>query len=86
MAAHAAFDPVWKSGAKKRGSAYAWLADELGMGKKDCHIGMMDVADCRRVVDACKGHNVVIQGLARSDSPAGMESSTPGNEDERNGL
>ena len=57
MAARAAFDPLWKSGAKKRGSAYAWLSDALGMDKKDCHIGMMDVADCRRVVEACKGHN-----------------------------
>ena len=58
MAAHAAFDPVWKTGEKKRGSAYAWLSDALGMDKKDCHIGMMDVADCCRVVEACKGHNV----------------------------
>ena len=57
MAAHAAFDPLWKSGAKKRDSAYAWLSDALGMEKKDCHIGMMDVADCRQVVEACKGHN-----------------------------
>jgi hypothetical protein len=58
MAAHSAFDPIWKSGQKKRGRAYAWLADALQMPKKDCHIGMMDVAECLRVVAACKGHNV----------------------------
>lgn len=58
MAAHASFDPIWKSGEKKRGSAYAWLADALGIDKKHCHIGMFDVADCKRVVDACEGHNV----------------------------
>jgi len=58
IAAHSAFDPIWKSGQKKRGSAYAWLADALQMPKNDCHIGMMDVAECLRVVAACKGYNV----------------------------
>ena len=67
MAAHSAFDPLWKSGAKKRGSAYAWLSDALGMNKKDCHIGMMDVADCHRVVEACKRHNAIIT-VARDDA------------------
>lgn len=52
-AAHAAFDPIWKSGQKKRGSAYAWLADQLGIEKNDCHIGMMDVEMCSRVVSVC---------------------------------
>ena len=72
MAAHAAFDPLWKSGAKKRGSAYAWLADALRIDKKQCHIGMFDVADCRRVVEVCKGHNAIstpsgVQPGARND-------------------
>lgn len=55
MSAHAAFDHIWKSGKKKRGSAYAWLSDAIGISKKDCHIGMMDVADCLKVVEVCKG-------------------------------
>ena len=60
-AAHAAFDPMWeakirrdgcsKSEARTRG--YAWLAKELGIAIDDCHIGMMDVAMCRLVVDVC---------------------------------
>lgn len=54
MAAHAAFDPLWKEGNKKRGSAYAWLCDQLGIEKKDCHIGMFDVEMCRRVVEVCR--------------------------------
>ena len=54
MAAHAAFDPTWKDGKKKRGSAYAWLSDRLGVDKKDCHIGMFDVETCRRVVEVCR--------------------------------
>ena len=55
MRAHAAFDPIWKSGNKKRGSAYAWLADQLGIDQKDCHIGMFDVDMCQRVVEVCSG-------------------------------
>jgi hypothetical protein len=52
--AHAAFDPIWKSGCKKRSSAYAWLADQLGINHQDCHIGMFDVDMCMRVVEVCR--------------------------------
>jgi hypothetical protein len=52
--AHAAFDPLWKSGHMKRGSAYAWLSDTLGIDKKDAHIGMFDVERCNAVVEAVK--------------------------------
>lgn len=55
--AHAFFDPIWKDGLKKRGSAYAWLAEKLGIDSKDCHIGMFDVEQCKRVVAACKEFN-----------------------------
>lgn len=61
MAAHAAFDPIWKARAgkdqsakKARGAAYGWLAVALGIKRDDCHIGMMDVATCRRVVEVCR--------------------------------
>jgi hypothetical protein len=57
MAAHAAFDPIWKGGKMKRGSAYAWLADQLGIRQQECHIGMFDVAMCARVIDACANFN-----------------------------
>lgn len=56
-AAHAAFDPIWKGGHKKRGSAYAWLADQLGIPQEKCHIGMFDVDACQRVVQACMAFN-----------------------------
>lgn len=58
MAAHAAFDPLWKNGERKRRSAYAWLAKELGIEEKQCHIGMFDVEMCRRVVEVCRSFNV----------------------------
>lgn len=53
-AAHAAFDPLWKSGMKRRRDAYEWLSKELGISGKDCHIGMFDVAMCHEVVRACE--------------------------------
>lgn len=53
-AAHAAFDPCWKRGLIQRKKAYAWLAKEMGMPKKECHIGWMDLEQCRRVVEICQ--------------------------------
>ena len=49
-AAHAAFDPLWRGGAMKRGQAYKWLAEQLGINQKDCHIGMFDRITCRKVI------------------------------------
>lgn len=48
-AAHAAFDPIWKTGIMRRNSAYKALADALGIDRKDCHIGMMDADTARKV-------------------------------------
>jgi hypothetical protein len=55
QAAHAAFDPLWQSGGMKRQAAYGWLAGQLGIDRQECHIGMMDVAMCKRVVEVCSG-------------------------------
>ena len=60
-AAHAAFDPLWQkrqrlSGLSKhhaRGKGYKWLAEQLGIDRKLCHIGEMDAATARRVVAIC---------------------------------
>lgn len=62
-AAHAVFDPVWKARAecspgesrvRIRNRCYSDLSKLLGIPREECHIGMMDVALCRRVVDICK--------------------------------
>lgn len=53
-AAHAAFDPIWQNGIARRGSAYAWLANKLGIQPKQCHIGEFDVEQCKRVVQIVK--------------------------------
>lgn len=59
-AAHAAFDRLWKvkmrqgfTKAQARGAGYRWLADQLGIERKDCHIGAMDLAQCERVKVVC---------------------------------
>lgn len=47
--AHKAFDPIWRNGFMRRGDAYSWLAKVMGVSKKDCHIGMFDVDQCKKV-------------------------------------
>ncbi len=58
MAAHAAFDPLWREGSMSRGAAYAWLAKALELSPDDCHMGMFDLAGCQKVVDACRLRDV----------------------------
>jgi hypothetical protein len=62
--AHAAFDPLWRkrmalsgiSQTKARNRGYKWLAEQLGIeNPKHCHIGWMDAATARRVVEICRG-------------------------------
>lgn len=50
--AHAAFDPLWKSGTLDRGHAYQLLADALEIPRANCHIGWFDEDLCRRVVES----------------------------------
>lgn len=57
MEAHAAFDPIWRSRRMSRSKAYAWLAKSMGLTTAQCHIGMFDVAQCRRVVDLVDARN-----------------------------
>ena len=51
--AHAAFDPIWKSGRRSRKQAYLWLAKQMNISVNNCHIGMFNIAQCRRVVEIC---------------------------------
>lgn len=57
QAAHLAFDRLWRNKGKitlTRKEAYAWLAEQLNINVKDCHIGQFDVMQCRRVVAICE--------------------------------
>lgn len=49
---HAVFDPVWKARQAatgdewSRAQAYKWLAEQMGIDRKECHIGMFSVEQC----------------------------------------
>jgi hypothetical protein len=47
---HNLLDPMWKSGAMKRMEAYAWLAKEMNISLKECHIGMFSLAQCQQAI------------------------------------
>ena len=51
-AAHAAFDPLWRSKKMSRASAYAWLSEATGIPRERCHMGMMTADEARKVVAA----------------------------------
>jgi len=61
MEAHRFFDPLWKKKIEKEGcskgfarrAAYKWLAKQMGMTVKTCHIGYMDNKECERVIKIC---------------------------------
>lgn len=49
--AHATFDAIWQSDeGPSRGGAYQWLASRMSLDQQDCHIGQMDLEQCKRVV------------------------------------
>ena len=50
--AHCVFDPLWLSGGMTRTEAYTWLAEQLGIPFRDCHIGMFDERLCRMAITA----------------------------------
>lgn len=60
--AHFYFDQLWKrkierincSKSKARKLAYKWLSEQTGIEYKYCHIGFMDVEECKQVTEACK--------------------------------
>lgn len=47
--AHMVFDPLWRKGSMSRDEAYDRMADYMGLDASDCHIGMFDSDQCRRV-------------------------------------
>jgi hypothetical protein len=60
-AAHGVFDRLWLLKAEReeiskgeaRTKGYAWLAAQLGIEPRECHIGWMDAATASRVVEIC---------------------------------
>lgn len=66
MGAHNAFEPLVaakmrRDGCSKseaRGAGYAWLAQQLDIDRRICHIGMFDEAMCKRVEMVCSPYRV----------------------------
>lgn len=54
MAAHAAFDVIWRRRRTTRKKAYKWLSEQMGLPAEKTHIGMFDVAQCERVIALCR--------------------------------
>ena len=52
--AHAAFDPIWRSGEMGRRKAYAWLGTQLGLPVKRVHIAEFNLDTCSKVVSVCQ--------------------------------
>ena len=52
--AHAAFDPIWKTGRMNRKDAYRALSEALGICEDNCHIGRFEPEMCKRVLEAAK--------------------------------
>lgn len=59
--AHAAFDRLWKSKMERdgctkmeaRNAGYEWLCKQLEMPRSQCHIGMMNLEQCKQVTKIC---------------------------------
>ena len=64
--AHAVFDPLWQRGRFRghRNAAYGWLAQKMGLPVEQTHIGMFDVAQCRKAIH-------IIENETRGGSPHG---------------
>jgi hypothetical protein len=63
--AHNLFDPLWSRpltrhpdtqgrGQFTRTAAYEWLREVMGLSEEECHIEMMNVEQCKKVVKLCK--------------------------------
>ena len=50
---HNSFDKIWKDKHLSRSQAYKWLAAELNIPPKQCHIGMFDEQACLKAIQKC---------------------------------
>jgi hypothetical protein len=48
---HRLFDELWQGGRVSRNEAYAWLGQQLGLTRRQCHFGLFDESMCQRAID-----------------------------------
>jgi hypothetical protein len=41
-----------------RKELYAWLSQQMGLSRRQCHVGMFNLEQCRRVVELCREENL----------------------------
>ena len=58
--AHAAFDKLWKEKGWKRGKAYAWMRDTLGLAPNGAHIGLFDIKQCQALIWHCENYYAMV--------------------------
>lgn len=58
MAAHEAFDPLWRSRKMGRREAYSWLSVQMDLPSEQTHIGMMTRAQALAVVRHCQARKL----------------------------
>jgi hypothetical protein len=57
---------IWKKfipNVSNRKKAYMWLSTQTGIREKWCHIGMMDVEQCQKVIEVCQGAMNNLKGI-----------------------
>ncbi len=54
--AHAAFDPLWRSGRMTRRDAYRVLQHLMGLDETRAHIGQFDIDQCRLLIARLQRH------------------------------
>jgi hypothetical protein len=53
---HTAFDPLWRHHGMTRAQAYLWLAEGLGIDRRQCHVGMFNEERCRAALVFLSSH------------------------------
>jgi hypothetical protein len=56
-AAHTAIDPLWKNSDQSRASVYKWLASQMGIARKTCHVAMFNEDQCLQAIEICHKYN-----------------------------
>ena len=51
IAAHEAFDKIWKENKMTRRDSYRWLEKEMGLDSEHAHIGMFTAEQCRQLIE-----------------------------------
>lgn len=70
IAAHDVFDAFWKRKKMPRNHAYKWLAEQLRISTKECHIGRFTKEQCELVMKVCQDASLLPGTAEKSDNVA----------------